>query len=133
MKQVFFLTMAGCLVAVVASWALYMLGRAIWQLVSDWRLGRELDELQAQSESRRQQRVQAQAQRLDNGCPHDFETLAVGLPPNVCGRCGLERDRPVGQCDHVWRAQPGPVPCSQCERCGKKYHPLQPPADLPRR
>jgi hypothetical protein len=133
MRQLFFFTLAGLLTVAIASWALFMLGRAIAQVVSDWRLGRELDKLQAQSASRRQQRAEALQQRLASGCEHDFETGAVGLPPQTCAKCGLEREKPTGACDHVWRVQPGPVPSSTCERCGKVYRPLRSSPDLPRR
>jgi hypothetical protein len=133
MRQLFFYVMGGLVVVSLASWALYMLGRAIAQVFGDWRLGRELDELEAQGALRRQQRQHSQEQRLATGCEHNFEAGAIGLPPNVCAKCGLERVKPSGACDHVWRVQAGPVPASQCERCGKIYHPLRPEPDLPRR
>ena len=133
MRHVFFYFLVGSLLVALAAWAFYMLGRAFNDLWLDWKLGRELDELQSESASRRQQRHTAGEQRLASGCEHDFNAGAIGLPPNVCAKCGLEKVKPTGLCDHVWRVKPGPVPSSECEHCGKIYHPLQPAPDLPRR
>jgi hypothetical protein len=133
MKQIFFYAMLAVVTVSMGSWALYMLGRAFFQLFSDWKLGKELDELESQSASRREQRQRVLRERLENGCEHDFVAMTIGLPPHVCGKCGLEQEKPVGQCDHVWRVKSGPIPGSECERCGKTFHPLQSAPDLPRR
>lgn len=123
MRQLFFYVLAGSLVAAVAAWALYMLGRAITELFGDWKLGRELDQLEAESAARRKQRQEALEMRLASGCEHDFTSGAIGLPPNVCSKCGLEKEKPAGLCDHVWRVKEGPIPYSQCELCDKIYRP----------
>ncbi|MGE0756546.1 MAG: hypothetical protein AB7F89_04710 [Pirellulaceae bacterium] len=133
MREFFFYALAGTLTVVLAGWALYMLGRALAQLLSDWRLGRELDELEADGAARREKRQQQLEQRLANGCEHDFASGAIGLPPEVCIKCGLEKNKPSGPCDHIWRVKSGAVPTSSCEICGKIYHPLQPAPDLRRR
>src|SRR5262245_45150833 len=67
MRQVFFYFLLGSLVVAVFVWALYMLGRDFGDLWKDWKLGRELDDLQAQSATRRKQRQEAGQQRLANG------------------------------------------------------------------
>ena len=121
MRQLFFYILGGCLVVAAAGWGLYLIGQAIMQVVNDWKLGRELDELESQSASRRDQRKQSQLERLANGCEHDFSGGAIGLPPHVCRKCGLEKDKPAGLCDHVWQVKAGAVPSSECERCGKIY------------
>jgi ribosomal protein L32 len=124
MKQIFFYVCGGMLAIAVVFWGLYMLWDALVEVFSDWRLGRELNQLESESAMRREQRRQLNEKRLANGCEHDFRSGAVGLPPHVCTRCGLEEDKPTGGCDHVWRVKPGPVPSSVCEKCGKVYSPL---------
>lgn len=133
MRQLFFYVLAGTLVIAVVAWALYMLGQALAQVFNDWRLGRELDQLEAETASRRAKRKEASAKRLANGCDHDFASGAIGLPPNVCAKCGIEKEKPTGLCDHVWRVKPGPVPSSECEHCGKIYSPLSQSTDLTRK
>ena len=103
-------------------WFLFALGRSVFEMFQDWRLGKELDELQAQSASRREQKRRENEARLENGCDHDFETDVFGFPPNVCGKCGLEKEKPPGSCDHIWRAGTGAIPNSTCEICGKVYN-----------
>ncbi len=124
MKQIFFYTAGGLLAVGIAVWAMYMIWEAFIQVFNDWRLGRELNELESQSAARREQRRLANEQRLATDCIHDFGGGAVGLPPGVCTKCGLEKEKPTGGCDHVWRVKPGPVPSSVCEKCGKLYNPL---------
>jgi hypothetical protein len=124
MRELFFYVLGGVLVIAAAGWGLYMIGRAVMQVIGDWKLGRELDELESEGESRREKRKLAQIERLANGCDHDFSSGAIGLPPNVCHKCGVEKEKPSGLCDHVWRVVPGAVPYSQCERCDKIYKPL---------
>lgn len=132
MKHIFFYVGGGLLAAGLAGWALYMIGEALAQVFRDWRLGRELDQLQAESASRREQRRLANEKRLANGCAHDFSGTAPGLPMGTCPKCGLEREKPTGGCDHVWRVKPGPAPSSVCVKCDKIYNPLE-PATLPDR
>jgi hypothetical protein len=124
MREVFFYVLGGCLAVAASGWAIFMIGRAIMQVVNDWRLSNELDQLEAESASRRDKKKQAQIERLANGCDHDFTVGAIGLPPNTCRKCGLEKEKPSGVCDHVWHVIPGPVPTSKCERCDKEYRPM---------
>jgi hypothetical protein len=133
MRSFLFYAMAGSLAAILAGWTLWMIGRAFYQLLSDWKLGKELDELQADTAARRQRKQESLARRLASGCDHDFTTGAAGLPPDACSKCGIEKDRPDGLCDHVWRVRPGAAPSSVCEQCGKVYQPMLPSSEPPRR
>ena len=130
MRELFFYILGGCLVIAAAGWGLYMIGQALMQVLNDWKLSRELDQLEAEGVSRREKRKQSQIERLANGCEHDFTEGAIGLPPNVCRKCGLEREKPSGLCDHVWRVVPGAAPYSKCERCDKIYRPLPHATDV---
>lgn len=118
MRKVFFLSIliGGALAAVV-----YYLWLVVSTLYRDWAMGRGVDQLRAESEARREQRRVEAARRLDTGCDHDFDETFAGLPPNVCYKCGLERVRPSGPCDHVWKLVPDATPYSYCEKCGKRY------------
>jgi ribosomal protein L32 len=124
MRHIFFYVCGVLLALGICGWALYMLWDALVEVFNDWRLGRELNQLEAESVARRQQRRILNEQRLATGCTHDFLGGAVGLPPGVCAKCGLAEEKPSGACDHVWRVKPGPVPSSECEKCGKQYSPL---------
>jgi len=121
MREYFFLGAAVAIPLVILGAFLWAFGKAIFSLFTDWRLGKELDELTQQSEARRDEKRRANEQRLDTGCDHDFESGAFGLPPNACRNCGLEKEKSTGPCDHVWRVEQGPVPRSTCEKCGRKY------------
>lgn len=122
MKNLFFLGVAVCVPLAILGWILYAYGKFFVSLFMGWRLGRELDTIQAESESRREKRKQEAAARLENGCEHAFDS-AFGFPDGVCPKCGLAKTRPTGPCDHVWRRVPGPSPAAQCENCGKQYKP----------
>jgi hypothetical protein len=133
MKSIFVYFCGGALAVAIVGWGLYMIWESLVQLFRDWQLGRELNQLEADSAARREQRRLANEKRLGNNCDHEFHTGAVGLPAGVCSKCGLEQEKPTGGCDHVWRVKPGPVPSSACEKCGKTYHPLETPAGPARR
>jgi hypothetical protein len=121
MKQ-YFLYILGLLVPlIIVGWFLYLVGRAFYSLYQDRQLNKELDELQAGAEARRQERARENERRLANGCTHDFESPAFGLPPQVCRKCGLEREKPAEACDHVWKLRMDAISSSYCEKCGKKY------------
>lgn len=123
MKDYFVWAMAALIPLGVLGYFLYMLGKGLYGMYSDWRLHGELDELQAQQSGRKQARAEANQRRLDNGCQHDFGGALGGFPPDVCHKCGLSREKPAGSCDHVWKAGEGPVPHSICAKCGKTYNP----------
>ena len=118
MRQLFFV---GILVAGLIAGVLYVLWTILASLYHDWSLGRGVDKIQEESDARRRQRRQEDEARLDNGCEHDFSEGFGGFPPDTCHRCGLQRQRPSGPCDHVWKFANEAVPCSNCEKCGKKY------------
>jgi hypothetical protein len=118
MRQIFFLGVIG--LGVIAA-IVYFLWSIVAALYHDWSLGRGVNELATESENLREQRKQREKERLENGCAHDFGSSFGGFPPNACFKCGLENTRPSGPCDHVWRLANEPVPCSYCEKCGKKY------------
>ena len=127
MREYFFWGVAICVPLVIIGAFLWAFGKALLSLFSDWKLGRDLDELERHGATRREQQRQANVERLDTGCDHDFESGSFGLPPNVCRSCGLEQEKPTGACDHVWRTEEGSVPRSSCEKCGKKYsQPMSP-------
>ena len=125
MKQYFLYAIALLIPLAILGWFLFALGKAFASLYEDWKLGKELDELQDQAASRHQQLQLGREQRLAKGCQHEFDLPVFGMPPNVCGKCGLEREKPAGSCDHVWRLGKGAVPNSYCERCGKLHSATQ--------
>ncbi len=120
-KTYFFYGIFGFVAFAIVGYFLFHLGKALLGMFSDWRLHRELDELQADGEARRQAKTEANRKRLDNGCDHDFDGALGGFPQGVCHKCGLAKDKPTGTCDHVWRAVDGPIPNSTCEKCGRSY------------
>jgi hypothetical protein len=99
-------------------------------MFQDWQLGREVSQLQSESNARQRRLEQASLVRLDNGCDHDFDTGAYGLPEGVCRKCGLAREKPTGPCDHVWRVKAGAVPGSVCDKCGKTHATTSQPKSL---
>jgi hypothetical protein len=101
---------------------LWCFAKYLWTLVTDRKLYKELDELEAGAEARQEKKKLDNEKRLDNGCDHTFDG-AIGFPPDVCPKCGLEREKPKGLCDHVWRLGEGAAPFSYCERCNKQYRP----------
>jgi hypothetical protein len=62
-----------------------------------------------------------QARRLDNGCEHLFDDQFGALPPDVCCRCGIAKQKPAGDCDHTWCREPGLLPASICVKCGARF------------
>lgn len=124
MRQYVLYAMAVIFPVSLMGWFFWLLGKSFVQIYKDWQLEKELIEIETQSAAHREERQRANARRLDNGCQHDFETVGMGFPPNACCRCGLEREKPRGACDHVWRSREGSTPTSHCERCGKVYSPI---------
>ena len=121
MKNYFLFAMLLLIPLAIFGWFLLALGRALYTLFDDWRLGKELDELRADSQSRRERLRLASDERLNTGCQHDFDADVFGFPPGVCSKCGQEKEKPAGSCDHVWRLVKGAIPSSQCEKCGKTH------------
>jgi hypothetical protein len=100
---------------------IYFVWIVVTALYRDWDMGRDVPQIQAESQARREQRIAAAARRLANGCDHSFGEAFAGFPPEACYKCGLERERPSGPCDHVWKLVPDATPYSCCEKCGKRY------------
>ena len=100
---------------------LYSMARFLWSLFQDAKLYRELNQIQAQSEDRREKKRQERQKRLDNGCEHSFDSGLGGFAPGVCPKCGIAREKPGGRCDHVWRRKEGTAMGSYCQKCGKEY------------
>jgi hypothetical protein len=122
MRQAFYYAALILIPLAIGGWLLFAFGRNMITILDDWLHGRELDELRAESKARRKQRQAEEKARLDNGCEHDFDTPAFGLPPGVCVKCGLAKQRPAGDCDHIWKlAEKGAAADSYCEKCGKTY------------
>ncbi len=65
MRQVFLLGILFFIVLSLAAAGIYLFGKALYTVYADWRLGKELDELQAEMRARRQ-RFQAEG-REDPG------------------------------------------------------------------
>ena len=118
MRQFFFVSV---LIGGVLAGIIYFAWTIVSTLYRDWQMGKDVDEIQVASETRRQQRREEEARRLDNGCEHRFGEAFAGFPPDACHQCGLSRERPPGPCDHVWRQAQEAVPCSYCVHCAKRY------------
>jgi hypothetical protein len=122
MKQYFYYAALFLIPLALVGWMLYAFGRNMIGILDDWLHGRELHQLRAESEARRKQRQAEDKARLNNGCEHDFDNPVFGLPPGVCGKCGLAKQRPQGECDHIWKlAEKGAAADSRCEKCGETY------------
>jgi hypothetical protein len=118
MRQLFF---GGIVVFGIIAGIFYVLWTIVSTLYRDWDMGRDVEQIKAESEHRRKERQAKEAARLDNGCDHEFAELFGGFPPDTCRKCGLERKRPPGQCDHQWEYRNEGVPCSYCKKCGERY------------
>jgi hypothetical protein len=124
MKSWFFAMVFLAIPAAILVALLISLFRYLWRVIQDRSLYRELDAIEADGARRLAQRAQANAERLNNGCAHDFDAnLSSGYPPGVCPKCGLSREPPQGACDHVWQRAAESVPASFCTKCGKQYRP----------
>jgi hypothetical protein len=122
MKQYFYYAALILIPLALGGYLLYAFGRNMITILDDWLHGRELVDLRAESEAKRKQRQAEEKARLDNGCEHDFDTPVFGLPPGVCGKCGLAKQRPDGDCDHIWKlAEKGAAADSRCEKCGETF------------
>ena len=120
MKQWFLLLLIAMVPVVVLAALFYSFGKYLYSAFDDWRELRQLDEIAADQKAIREQRSKDNQIRLDNGCNHVFDEGA-GFPPGVCPKCGLAKEKPPGECDHLWRRVDGPVPASRCEKCGKQH------------
>jgi hypothetical protein len=120
MKQLFFFAMVLVLPATIVIALLYSFAKYLYTLYDERKELKELDAIQAESAARRERNRLENTQRLDNGCPHTFDS-GIGFPPGVCPKCGLEQQKPPGDCDHVWRRVESPGAATACVKCGKAY------------
>ena len=121
MRQTFLLVIVGIILVSLVVGALYMVLRSILDVFDNWQTNRELKELQEETVERQQTEQREHAERLENGCDHQWGGSLVGFPPQACARCGLEKTRPRGACDHVWRVEMSEVPMAVCEICGAEF------------
>ena len=120
MRQLFFIgILVGSGLALLGYFGWLVL-RALYSVFEDWQMGRELNEIEADTAERHKQIATANAARLNNGCDHDFELGPGALPRRVCRKCGLEAEKPTENCDHIWHRSNEDVPISYCEKCGKE-------------
>jgi hypothetical protein len=120
MKQLFFFAMLLVLPATILVALLYSFGKYLFTLYEEHRELKELDAIQAESAARRERNREGNAQRLNNGCQHAFDT-GFAFPPGVCPKCGIADQKPPGDCDHVWRRVESNAAASSCVKCGKTY------------
>ena len=118
MRQNYFLAV---LVFAALAGVLYFVWLVLVSVYRHWQLTKDVSAIKASNASRRREKEEASQKRLDNGCEHAFGESIGGLPPDTCRKCGLQRQRPRGPCDHIWELANEPVPCSYCKTCGKKY------------
>ena len=94
MRQFFFVSLL--IVSVVAT-----IGYFAWSLIAtlyrDWQMGKDVNKIKAESETRRGKRQEEAARRLDNGCDHRFGEAFAGFPPDACYKCGLSENAPSGR------------------------------------
>lgn len=120
MKQWFLLLLIALVPVVVLAALFYSFGKYLFSAFDDWRELRQLDGIKEEQDAIRARKREENKARLDNGCTHAFDS-GSGFPAGVCSKCGLAREKPSGECDHVWRRVDGPIPASSCENCGRQY------------
>ncbi len=121
MREKLFQWIAIVVVVGAVVYALFVFVRSMIHWFQDWRTSRSLNEMASSFDDKRRADRKAALERLDNGCTHDYDDLLNAYPPDVCVKCGLAKQLPVGECDHAWRRVAGAIPGSQCEKCGSKY------------
>ena len=121
MRGTFFAYLGFALVGLIIAYFVFLVVKSFWTLFSDARTNRELDQLAQEYTERRKARRASESERLNNGCEHVYGHPLSALPDDACCKCGLMKDRPLGNCDHVWRVTSDVVPSSRCERCGETY------------
>ena len=94
--------------------------RALYEVYGSWRLGLEIHALESEVADWKTRRAEANQERLDNGCDHQFQRGPGALSRRVCRLCGLEAERTSEVCDHLWRHIIGPIPRSACDICGQE-------------
>lgn len=121
MRGQFFLWLFMGLIALALLYFVLMVFKAFYVTFEEIWTNRELTKLASEYSDRRQRMSEEAQQRLNNGCDHAYDDQAGALPPQVCSRCGLAKEKPEGPCDHVWRVVPGIIPRSKCEKCDAEF------------
>jgi len=121
MKAIFFFAILLVLPATILTVLLYSFFKYLYTLYQERRELNQLDIIQAESAARRERNRERNEVRLNNGCQHAFDS-GIGFPPGVCPKCGIAKDKPPGECDHVWRRAEATA-ASNCVKCGKTYRP----------
>lgn len=122
MKEYFFLFVGGGVLLAILGLGIWQVLKACYVVYQDWRLGKELDQLEAEHTRTLADRQAAGATRLANGCQHVFQWSAGAEPLHICSKCGLEEHRPDGDCDHIWHQGGGTVPNAYCAVCHAELH-----------
>ena len=122
MRSVILIGIAGGVAVAAIGYFLWLVLRSLFDMFSDWRLGKEVDEIEKEASQRRAEQMEANCERLNNGCEHDFELGPGATPRKVCRRCGKEATAPPDECDHVWHRMASSLPRSYCDRCGKEIN-----------
>jgi hypothetical protein len=118
MREYFFMAIIGM---IVFGGIGYFLWNLIVELYYDYHLRKDVKAIKRDNESRMRERDEENTQRMDNGCNHQFGSSLGGFPQNACVSCGLERERPTGLCDHVWKRTEDAIPTARCELCSRKF------------
>jgi hypothetical protein len=121
MRGMFFLWLLFGLIALAVLYFLFLVAKSFVVIAQDIWTNRELTKLADEYSDRRKRLKTEAVARLQNGCEHQYDDQAGALPGNVCCRCGLSKEKPPGDCDHVWRVLPGIIPRSQCEKCNQEF------------
>ena len=121
MKQAFMVLVGGFVVLALVAGAVFLFFRAIVTVFQDRAAGKEAEQIAAEAAVRRAEREKKNLKRLENGCQHEWGGIITAFPENACQKCGLEKESPVGPCDHVWRLQMENRPFASCEKCGKRF------------
>ena len=122
MRSVILIGIAGGVAVAAVGYFLWLVLRSLFDVFSDWRLGKEVDVIEKEASQRRTQQMESNRERLNNGCEHEFELGPGAMPRRACRRCGKEATTPEDGCDHVWQRIPGSVPRSYCNSCGKEIN-----------
>jgi hypothetical protein len=118
MREIFFMGIIGM---IVFGGIGYFLWTLFVELYYDFHLRKDVKAIKRDNEDRMRQRDEDNVERLSNGCEHEFGSTQGGFPANACVKCGLEKERPSGLCDHVWKRTDDAVPTARCELCKRKF------------
>ena len=80
MRQNVMLAILGIVVIGAVVYFLWLVLKSLYNLFVDWRSRKQLDELAGVYIEKRRQKREEDAQRLDNGCEHDYEDMLRAFP-----------------------------------------------------